>query len=113
MTENLKKSIFIFFPFQITYLVNNDKENLQILTSENLEADNISNSRFSSVKVKQDIHTLIDDDPLHSLFELVGGAEAFNSPTQHPLLLRQPALQSGYLILQQLILMSENRRMWV
>lgn len=55
-------------------------------------------------KISQDKHTLIDDDPLHSLFELVGGAEAFYGSAQQPLLLRQPALQSGYLIFQQLIL---------
>lgn len=57
-----------------------------------------------SLKVKADELTLIDDDSLHSLFELVGGAETLDGSAQHPLLLGQPALQSGYLISQQLIL---------
>lgn len=55
--------------------------------------------------------TLIDDDSLHSLFELVGGSEAFHGSAQHPLLLRQPALQSGYLIFQQLILIWRINRL--
>lgn len=57
---------------------------------------------------QQKVHTLIDDDSLHPLFELVGGAEAFHGSTQHLLLLRQPALQSGYLIFQQLVLTMES-----
>ena len=36
---------------------------------------------------KENNRTLIDDDSLHSLFELVGGAETFNGAAQHPLLL--------------------------
>lgn len=55
-------------------------------------------------------HTLVNDHPLHALFEQVGGAQPFDSSTQHPLLLGQPALQPGYLILQQLILMLAKSR---
>lgn len=51
--------------------------------------------------------TLVDDDSLHSLLELVGGPQAFDGSAQHSLLLRQPALQPGDLVFQQLVL-AEN-----
>lgn len=58
---------------------------------------------------EKDNCTLINDDSLHSFFQLVCCAQAFDRSTQHPLLLRQPALQSGNLNLQQLILRKEIR----
>lgn len=66
---------------------------------------------FSWISTKEDNPTLVNNHFLHSLFELVGCSQTFDSSAQHPLLLRQPALQSGYLISQQFILMRGIKRL--
>lgn len=48
--------------------------------------------------------TLLDDDPLHALFELIGGAQAFDRSGQHSLLLTQSASQLNDLAPQHVIL---------
>lgn len=48
--------------------------------------------------------TLLDDDPLHALFELVGRSQAFDSASQHSLLLSQSAFQLYDLTPQHFIL---------
>lgn len=53
---------------------------------------------------EEEVLTLIDDDSLHSLLELVGGSQAFDGSAQHSLLLRQSTLQPDDLVFQQLVL---------
>lgn len=64
---------------------------------------------FSWRRIKGDNLTLVDNHFFHALFELVGCSQAFDSSAQHPLLLGQPALQSGHLALQQFILLSRDK----
>lgn len=52
--------------------------------------------------------TLVDDDALHALFELVGGSQAFHGSGQHPLLLGQTTLQTTDLTPQHLVLMGQR-----
>ena len=48
--------------------------------------------------------TLVYDEALHALFELVGGVQALDGAAQHTLLLLQPALQTRDLTPQHLVL---------
>lgn len=66
---------------------------------------------LSWISIKEENLTLVNNHFFHSFFELVGCAQAFDSSTQHPLLLGQPALQSGYLVFHQLILSSRIKRL--
>lgn len=66
---------------------------------------------FSWICTKKENLTLVNNNFFHSLFEMVGCSQTFDSSAQHPLLLRQPALQSGYLIFQQFILLRGIKRL--
>lgn len=63
------------------------------------------------MSTKVDNLTLVNNHFFHSLFEMVGCSQTFDGSAQHPLLLRQPALQSGYLIFQQFILWKRIKRL--
>lgn len=59
---------------------------------------------------EEEVLTLVDDDSLHSLLELVSGSQAFDGSAQHSLLLRQSTLQPQDLVFQQLVLLENTIR---
>lgn len=84
------------------------KEKQQIKFSSHYTLTNaVTECKIMVINRRRGGLTLVDDDSLHSLLELVGGPQAFDGSAQHSLLLRQPALQPGDLVFQQLIL-AEN-----
>lgn len=61
--------------------------------------DSWSNTWITALMLdEEEVLTLIDDDSLHSLLELVGGSQAFDGSAQHSLLLRQSTLQPQDLV---------------